>query len=219
MIENMILVVVGDTCHKDAIDMGRYYFGKKENIKFGIDDIEIAHKEITCNMAKTFYKDVSQEYVFIAFKAPPITGEEKYTLDILAEMLSGGEYSILDKKLKNELGIVRNIFGGYSGSGHVGSFLFYYTCHPNSGEEVLEEIFILIEAIQKGDFDERILPRAKNRLSSQVVFQREKCSSEAFDIGYSYTLGIKDYYLNYLDQINRVNKEDIIKLKSPLLMA
>lgn len=56
----------------------------------------------------------------------------------------------------------------------------------------------------------RAIEKAKNRLKSQSVFQREKSSSEANDIGYSYTVGRPDYYHDFLEKMSEVNKDSIM---------
>jgi zinc protease len=49
-------------------------------------------------------------------------------------------------------------------------------------------------------------------LKSQIAFQRERSSSEARDIGYSYTLGIPAYYHNFLSKMSGIKSDDVRKV-------
>jgi len=214
--ENMKLVIVGDLEYKKAQELSNRYFGDTVPYETDKNYKPILQQDLHKDITKNFYKDIMQEYALIAFKAPHLIGDEKYVLDILTEILSGGEYGLLNDRLKDKLEIVTSIFGGYSGCKDAGSFMFYYTCLPENDKTIIKEISLIIKSIKDGDINKEMLSRAKNRLASQIVFQREKCSSEAFDIGYSFTLGIKDYYIDYLEKINNVCIEDIATLSSDI---
>jgi len=58
--------------------------------------------------------------------------------------------------------------------------------------------------------------KAKRRLISKLLFQREKASAEANDIAYSFTHDIKDYYYNYEKRIEEVSLKDIKELASDI---
>jgi len=206
--ENMTLVVVGDLGFDKAKKLALQYFNKTKNSQVINKDFGKPTK--LSNVEKVFKKDISQEYTALVFRAPPITEKDRYALEVLTEILSGGEYSLLNEKLKNiEKPLVNMVFGGYMGLKKGGSFTFFYTRQFEKNRKPLEEIEKIIQDITEGNISEKSVERAKKRLKAQTVFQREKTSSEANDIGMAYTLGIEDYYLEYTEKIESVTIKDI----------
>ncbi|HCW93696.1 MAG TPA: insulinase family protein, partial [Flexistipes sinusarabici] len=207
--ENMTLVVVGDLSEDKAKELAMQYFNKTKdanpiNKSFGIPD------KLNKNVKKVFEKDITQSYTALVYRAPSLMSEDKYELEVLTEILSGGEYSLLNEKLKNiENPLVNMVFGGYLGQKYGGSFTFFYTKHPSTDGDPLSKIREIIDNLQKGNLSEKDLKKAKNRLKAETVFQREKASNEAHDIGMAYTLGITDYYKDYVENIEAVELGDI----------
>lgn len=210
--ENMTLVVVGDIKYDDAEKFAKKYFNKTKDAKVGKH--YVLHKDIKLekDISKTFEKDLAQTYVSISYPAFPVTDNRSYAADVLSEILSGGENSILNEELKNKEHLVTSISAAYMGQKMVGSFVIYYTCDEKNAISAYKKIENILKDIMAGKIDKDMLERAKNRLKSDVVFKREKTSSEAMDIGYSYTLDIKDNYFNYTKLIDRVSIYDLQQL-------
>jgi len=207
--KNMTLVVVGDIPYEEAKALAEQYFEKYREVSPGKSYSLDKPIKLDKDNFKMFKKDLTQTYAAIVYPAFPITNKRTYTLDVLTEILSSGENSILKSKLKNELNLVTSIYAGSMGQKFVGSFVIYFTADDNNFNKVIVETDKILKNIINGNIDDSMLVRAKNRLKSQIVFQREKTSSEANDIGYSFTLGIKDYYFNYIDKINSVTIDDL----------
>jgi len=208
--ENMTLVVVGDIDHKKVLELSEKYFEVKRDVKPGVRYSE--RKPACCseNVVKTIEKDISQEYGIISFPAKGLLDSDVYSLEVLSEILSGGEFSVLNMLLKYDRQIVNSITGGYYGVRTTGTFVFTYNAQPGKSDVIKEELLSLTKKIDDILTDEAI-EKAKNRLKSQSVFQREKSSSEANDIGYSYTVGRPDYYHDFLENMSKVDKKSILK--------
>ncbi|BAI79990.1 peptidase, M16 family [Deferribacter desulfuricans SSM1] len=210
--ENMTLVVVGDLSQAEVKKLAEKYFNKTKEVKSG-KQIIFKPTILQKNIEKTFYKNVNQAYVAISYKAFPLTSDKIYAAEVLTEILSGGEFSLLNQKLKYEKSLVTSVFGGYMGLKYDGSFTFYFTSAPNKQKEAEKELFSLIKELKDGNLiTKNDIEKAKNRLISQFLFQHEKVSSEANDIGYSYTHDIKNYYKDYEKNIERITLHDIKEL-------
>lgn len=214
--QNMTLVVVGDLSFDKAKDLALEYFNKSKNAKpvskkFGTPE------KLKKDVEKVFKKDITQSYTALVYKAPSLKGDDKYSLEVLTEILSGGEYSLLNEKLKNiEHPLVNMIFGGYMGQKHGGSFTFFFTKHPDTKGDPLSKIHTIIDNLKEGKLSDENLKKAKNRLKAQTVFQREKASNEANDIGMAYTLDITEYYKDYVKKIDSVTLDDIKKVSNKI---
>ena len=111
--------------------------------------------------------------------------------------------------MKYENPLVNSISGGYYGVRTTGTFVFTYNAQPGKSDEIKSEILKTIGNLSD-ILTDKAIEKAKNRLKSQSVFQREKSSSEANDIGYSYTVGRADYYHDFIEKMNEVSIESIV---------
>ncbi|MGC9062499.1 M16 family metallopeptidase [Calditerrivibrio sp.] len=213
---NMTLAIVGDIDKSKAFALAEKYFSKKRDVPYG-EHIVFEQMTLPEPVEKFFKKDVNQVYGLIAYPAPKINEKDIYALDLLEEILSGGEMSILNKTLKNEKGLVNSVFGGYSGLKYGGTFLVFYTCEPGKDTKVDREIMSIFSNILNNGIPKTELESARNRLKSTIIFRREKASAEAEDIGYSYTLGMENYYKNFIENINKTTDEDILRVLKEIL--
>jgi len=205
----MTLVVVGDMAFKDVEKLAEKYFSQKRDVKPGKRYSKETTISLDENVTKVIKKDISQEYGVISFPAKGLLSSDVYSLEVLGEVLSGGEFSVLNMRMKYDKPIVNSISGGYYGVRTIGTFVFTYNTSPAKSNDTKDEIIKTIGEL--GDIlTEEAIEKAKNRLKSQSVFQREKSSSEANDIGYSYTVGRPDYYHEFLENMSKVDKESIL---------
>jgi len=208
--ENMTLVVVGDIDYNSVVAFAKEYFNQKRPVKPGKVYSGNNRIELTENFEQVIKKDISQEYGMISFPAGGLLDSDVYALEVVSEILSGGEFSALNMRMRYDKHLVNSITGGYYGVKTTGTFVFTYNAQPGRSEEIKEEILKTTRDLDAILTDEAI-EKAKNRLKSQSVFQREKSSSEANDIGYSYTVGRPDYYHHFLENMSGVTRESIIK--------
>jgi predicted Zn-dependent peptidase len=214
--ENMTLVIVGDIEKEKAYELANKYFTVKREVPRGAQ-LQFQKRRLDSEITQVYQKNVNQVYSMVAYEAPELNEMDIYSLDLIDELLSGGESSILNKKLKNEMGLVNSIFGGYSGLKYGGVFLVFYTTEPGRHYTVDKELYRILSDLVAGNIDDTAFEAAKNRLKSSTIFKREKASSEAEDIGYSYTLGLENYYKNYTVNIDKVTKADVIKTLQSIL--
>lgn len=207
--ENITLVVVGDMPYADAEKLADKYFSQKRPVEAGESYSSKSTVSFDENISGVIKKDISQEYGIISYPAKGLLESDVYSLEVLSEVLSGGEFSVLNMRLKYDKPLVNSISGGYYGVRTTGAFLFTYNSQPGKSDDIKNEIIKTIGDL--GDIlSEGAIEKAKNRLKSQSVFQREKSSSEANDIGYSYTVGRPDYYHDFLEKMSEVNKDSIM---------
>jgi predicted Zn-dependent peptidase len=208
--QNMVLVIVGDVELKAAKELSDKYFSIKVSNKE--EDKKIYNqRKLSAYSNKVFVKQVNQIYKARVYTAPSLKEKEKcFDLDVLSEILSGGEHSLLNRIMKHENMAVNYVYGGFHGQKFGGAFTFFYSCDPNDFKKaekifgnILNDIYDLI--------NDNELQKAKNRLKSQIGFQREKCYMEANDIGHSYIVDEPDYYHSYINEIEKVNAKRLLK--------
>jgi predicted Zn-dependent peptidase len=207
--ENMTLVVVGDMEFETVREMAFKYFSEKRAVEAGRPYAQDGYTVLDGDVSRIIKKDISQEYGVFAFPAKSVSGSDVYSLEVLGEILSGGEFSELNIRMRYNKQLVNSVSGGYYGLKNHGAFIFTYNAQPGGADVIKDEIMKTIHDLPDILTDEAI-EKAKNRLKSQSVFTREKSSSEANDIGYSYTLGRPDYYHEFHERVGRVTRESIL---------
>ncbi len=206
---NIILVVVGDIDKEKVKELAERYFSKTRDVAPG-KRYEGGNKTtFTKPVRRTFEADVNVEYAVIGFPEGAQSLKTVYADEVLSEVLSGGEYSLLNQILKVDKNIVvytsdMSMFNRYNGV-----FGIFAVMKPGNGEAFKNEALAVLKDVASGKLDPARVEKAKNRLKSQSVFQSENVSSLANDIGFAYILDMKEYYLNYRKGIEAVTVKDV----------
>lgn len=207
--KNITLVIVGDIEEKEALDLAKKYFSKTRQVEPGKPYDGTDKVEFKKAVTKDFKADVNVEYSVLGFPAGPQDIKTVYADEVLSEILSGGEYSLMSEILRDEKGIVTyasdvDVFNRYHGI-----FGAFAVTRPGNAEQFKEETLKIFGDIMAGKIDDKRIEKAKNRLKSKKMFEAENVSSLAQDIGFAYVLDFKDYYLNYDKGINSVTKKEV----------
>ncbi len=208
--QNMTLVVVGDIEEKQALDLAAKYFNQTRNVPAGKLYQGENNVTFTKSIDKNFQADVNVDYAVFSFPTGKQDINTVYAEEVFAEVLSGGEYSLLNEIIKNQNNTAIyvtdiGLFNHYNGL-----FGAMAVVPKGNGDKFRNEAMEIINNIAAGNIDESRIEKAKNRLKSKNIFEEENVSSLAQNIGYAYVLDFKDYHLNYESGIDKVTKEDIV---------
>ncbi|MDE7314952.1 MAG: insulinase family protein [Mucispirillum sp.] len=208
--QNMTLVIVGDIEKKQAFDLAEKYFNQTRDVPAGKLYQGENQVTFTKSVDKNFKADVNADYAVFAFPTGAQDINTVYAEEVFAEVLSGGEYSLLNEIIKNKNNTAIyvtdiGLFNHYNGL-----FGAMAVVPRGNGEKFRNEAMEIINNIAAGNIEESRIEKAKNRLKSKNIFEEENVSSLAQNIGYAYVLDFKDYHLNYENGIDKVTKDDII---------
>lgn len=208
--QNMTLVIVGDIEEKQAFDLAAKYFNQTRDVPAGKLYKGENQVTFTKSIDKNFKADVNVDYAVFSFPTGKQDINTVYAEEVFAEVLSGGEYSLLNEIIKNKNNTAIyvtdiGLFNHYNGL-----FGAMAVVPRGNGEKFRKEAMEIINNIAAGNIEESRIEKAKNRLKSKNIFEEENVSSLAQNIGYAYVLDFKDYHLNYEKGIDKVTKEDIV---------
>lgn len=163
--------------------------------------------------------DINKSHLMIAFLAPKFSDtKDNYALDVLATMLSAGKSSILNQDLKENKQLVLSVSSGNYSQKDSGMFYVYSTFEPEKEKTVENEILSELKEIQEGQFSKSQVQKAKNTIKTDTYYSRESISNISDDLGYDFTFANDDtYYENYLKNIDKVTKNDIINVAKKYL--
>ena len=171
--ENMTLVVVGDIDEKTALSYAEKYFNQKRNVPAGKTYKGEDSVTFTSPVIKNFKADVNVDYAVFAYPTGMQDIKTVYAEEVFGEILSGGEYSLLNEIIKNKNNTAIyvtdiGLFNHYNGL-----FGAMAVVPKGNGEKFKNEALNIINDIANGKLDKVRLEKAKNRLKSKNIFEKK----------------------------------------------
>lgn len=210
--ENMTLVVVGDIEESKVMELAKKYFNQTRDVEVGERYLGGSELEFKENISKTFHSDVNVDYAVLSFPTEEQNLDTVFASEVLSEILAGGEYSLLNEIIKNKNQTAIYVTDIGIDNRYNGLFGAMAIVTPGNAEKFKDETLAIINDISNGNIDENSIEKAKNRLKSKNIYSAENVSSLAQEIGYAYVLDFKDYYLNYVQGIDKVTIDDIANI-------
>jgi predicted Zn-dependent peptidase len=179
--KNMAVAVVGDVSLADLKGMATKYW---EDVSSAPAPPELDVKEPEQKAERrVILEDPAQPYVVIGWHCPAFTDPRFPAYDALADLLGGGDYSRLYKRLVKEkkICVQAAAFTGYPGQKYPG--LLSIIAVPASGQDPLaveREVYATLDEIQKSQpFTDEELTGYKVRTRADLVHQCEDNQSLA----------------------------------------
>ena len=214
---NMVLVIVGDIEHEAALkavkDSFKDFKAKPEpHRKRAVEPIQ---KRLR---AGVFSMEVQDSQLGMTYHVPSVKEQDTYAIDVLENILSGGETSRLYKKLKIEDELVHGISVYSMSLKDPGLFFVTAMLKPeNVGKTITGTLEVIQKLAIEGPENEEI-ERAKFNIESSFVYSRETMDGLAGKLGY-FEVNLSDYAFEkkYIDNIKKVSPEDIRRVTARYL--
>lgn len=215
----MTTVVVGDIETQDVIKKIEEAFKNEKKSAHKIKYPKIKSLEKIERIEEEM--DINKTYYMLSFLAPKFAqNKDNYALDILSTILSDGKSSILNQELKEKKELVLSITSGNYSQKESGMFYIYAQLDSKKEQFIEKEIISEIKKIQKGDFSPALIEKAKNIIKTDTYYARESISNITEELGYDFTFSSDlNYYENYLKNIEKVQKQDIINVAKKYLLT
>ena len=204
--ENSYLIVVGNTNIELLYAYTNKYFGTWNKVANPIiTDYKVYKQE--GKIVKFMNKETSSSYLSVTYPIDFSFNDKNFmATKILNEILS---QKINDKF---RLGYSNNeqIETRISQSDFVGSFIVKCKITDNQVEKCVDETYEIIEKIEAGEINDKNISKAKERVKQNYIGSFI-ISYNIADYAYNlekYNLE-RDYYTNYLANIDKVNKEEV----------
>ncbi len=209
---NMVLVVVGDFDTRKVVPKIKETFGtlKPRTLPECLIPEEPAQKEMR---AVVFDKKVQEGYFSLAFHTTDARNDDTPVLDVISNILGGGDSSRLYRRVKEDKGLVSNIYSYSFTPKYPGLFAVGGTLDPDKAggafSEIIKETYLL--KYEPVSYEE--LSRAKVNIESNSIYTKETMQGQAQKLGY-YEVEAGDYKYEdeYLKKVSLVTQEDIIRV-------
>ncbi|NPB06381.1 MAG: insulinase family protein [Aquificae bacterium] len=209
--KNMAFVVVGKVKPEEVERFFAETFGKEEGWPVPKVKIPTEPPQKSVRFKKLEDPRLERAYWVIGWRVPPAGSKEHHALLVLSELLCGGRISLLYQQMK-EKGLVYAVWCGDLARPRDNLFVVEATFEPKLYDEVKEKLFELLNELYRSVTDEQV-KEAVERILGSRLFAEEKAESEAFEIGYAYTvLKDLDLYRFFDKNLRRVRKVDVLRL-------
>lgn len=210
--ENMILTVVGNISEKKLFSLINKYFIDLPQRKLKI--VKFPEETYTNKSTLVWVKrPVKEGYFAFTLPGTSFRNEDTPYLDLLAEILGGGESSRLYLKLKRELNLVKTISASTFTPYGPGLFEIYGTADPQNFKKIIEEVIKELEIIKQFGVSSEELEKAKTQILSDFIFSSE--TSEGLSgllARFQILRGSYKDILWYQEKIKKATVEDLIKV-------
>jgi zinc protease len=210
--ENMILIVVGNLEENKLFSLINKYFSflPKRKLKKVIFPKEPYTEEPSLIWIE---RPVKEGYFAFTLPGASFRDEDAPYLDLLSEILGGGESSRLYKRLKRDLNLVKTIStSSYTPYGP-GLFEIYGTADPQNFKEIIKETLLELEKIKLSGVSSEELNKAKTQILSDFVFSSETSEGLSSTLGsFQLVRGSYKDILWYQKKIETATIEDLIRV-------
>lgn len=215
---NAVVVVVGDIKTADAQKVVEKYFGKiPGNPKI---PRPVFNEPEQKGERRVDYHKISQLPMFISgYHCPPSGSDDSYALDVMSQILSGGESSRAYQRLVYKDQIALAAGGEYQSMEQAGVFFAYGMMQPGkTSEEGKKALYEEIEKLKTSPVTQEELQKAKNQIEARFFMGNQSNDDKASQLGFYQTI-LGDYKLLFTqsDKYNAVTADDVMRVAKTYL--
>ncbi len=208
---NAALIVAGDITADRAFELAQKVFGDwpTGDNPFETNPVPehppLKDKEIFIQEG-----EVKVPTVDIRWHGPSVdtAPEATYAADVLSFILGQPSSQFQKALVESEIALNANL--SYYTQAHTGPILARASVRRDNIRTAVETLLKELHKLADPDyFTDQQLANAKTILETRDIYSREKTSQYAHTISFWWAVDDIDYYLNYVDNLNQVTREDI----------
>lgn len=210
--QNIVISVVGNFKHSDAVKKIKEYFEKAEHKNNSSAHIIMPRFEPEYTLKS---KVTEQVHLCMGFNGVDIKSNAYYPMLILNNVFGGAMSSRLFQKIREDRGLAYSVFSYPSSFEDCGLFSIYAGSKPNNLRSVAELIMEEIRAVKEAGITEEEMYDSKEQLKGSYILGLESTSGRMISIGKSELLLERIYspteILERIDEVDMDSVNSIIK--------
>ncbi|MBO8128827.1 MAG: insulinase family protein [Peptococcaceae bacterium] len=214
---HMVIAVAGNIRHEQVLEQLAPIF--ETCITDGTQSRVLVSPPPKLSQTNFQQKDTEQVHLCIGGPGLALSDERIYAMQVLNTVLGGGLSSRLFQKIREQYGLVYNVFSYHSSYHDTGIFGIYAGLSPRNAEEVLNLTLAEVKTICDQGIPEEELSRAKNQIKGNFLLSLEGVNTRMSRLGKS------ELYLNQVlspdeivHRLEQVTSEDIKMLARVLFV-
>lgn len=218
---NSALILAGDIKAERGFKLAERYFSSWKTGPDPFSTYEMpVHPPIKQNETIVVEQNVNVVTINMVWQGPSVGKDPQstYAADVLSFVL-GQETSAFQKNLV-ESGLAYNARLSYYTLNHTGPISIFVQTSVENYKKCMDAIYGEIKAMTGiGYFSDKQLQNAKTILAIDDQYSREKPSEFVHTVGFWWAVADLDYYLNYIDNLNKVSRNDINRYLTTYVIA
>ncbi len=154
-------------------------------------------------------RKILSSYMVMGYKTPPRTSKDSYTLDVIRSILGRGQSGKIFDEIRNKRGLAYEVGVHHDPSSNYGFFAVYLNTDKKNIKKIIK--LILNEFNNLKSITENDLKEAKGFLTGQHILENEDTKELADELGYWESIKDAKLLKNYIKEINKVKKTDVLK--------
>lgn len=178
--ENIVIGVSGSFDEEEMLKKIKEYFSALPS-----KGVSITHQALPFKKGFALKQmPTEQTHIMLTFPGVPISHEDLYALQICTFILGTGTSSMLNQRIREELGLVYSIDCWLGRYVHGGYAAVSMSLVPKSEKQAIEETVKIILSFPT-EITERRVEIAKEKLISSLIMSREQPQSKFSAVGYN----------------------------------
>jgi len=161
--------------------------------------------------------DIEKTYAAIGYRGLSLSSPETPALEVLNVMLSAGESSRLNVLLREKNKLVENVSCANWNFATAGVFVTFMLLDSKNLDKAKELYFKEIESVINGNINDEEIEKAKNQIETAFIMAHQNYEGMAEFLGEVVTLSSIEKYNNYMADIKKVSKQDIVSVAKKIL--
>lgn len=206
--DNVVISVAGNFKEGPLLELINRYF----------EEVFVNKKASRCekNTKRIFrrqlkiLKQTEQINIAFAFPAYKIADKRIPPLYLLSNILGGGMSSRLFQKLREENGLVYDVYASDSEYKNTGMFMIYLAAKPESAEKAVRVVKEVLTDIKSNLITKQELSKGKEQLKSALVFGAERAVSVMRSNGIQVLLADRTFNMQKrLEEVEAITMDDV----------
>lgn len=218
--ENMVTVVSGNANPEQVLQILGPEFGYN-SARVSIPHNESLRMALVPGQIRTAvmsHPDINTVEIRIGFPAPPSNAyKERMAMEILHEILSGDETSLLNKNIVQQQQIANYAVSAYSPFRQVGLTKFFIQTEVGQEQLAFKAVLKEIASFSQGMVSATALAEAQENLIHKFKRKQQKVDEVAKQIGIESINKSLPYYLNYMQLARQITPLDILQVAQKYL--
>jgi predicted Zn-dependent peptidase len=205
---NMLVAVTGDV---DPVVASERVSHALSNMEEGVRAEAAAPPVVWPTESRTVVErtDVRKPCQVIGFPGPSVEGEHSVTMDVLLVILMEGRSSRLNRRLKEELGLVHSIGAGWYTQHHPSPLFVWMELDEENVSAAERATVELMQEMAVEPVSDEELAKAKMQLKVGNLRMVETAEGQAFHDGYWNAIGGEEFASEYLERLSLVTADEI----------
>ncbi len=216
---NAVLSLTGNISHDTAFNLTRKWFGpiEKREVKERSLPVEPMQNE---ERRLTIEKDVPADALYKVWHIGPRMSDDYYTLDLITDLLAGGDSGRLNTKLVREMKLFSEINAYITSDIDPGLIIIHGRLMKDVDMRYADEaVNEVVNNLKNGKGLKDEMEKVKNKFEASTVFSYTSILNKAVNLSIYELLGNPELINNEVDSYRKVNKEKVVETSGRYLIS